>query len=166
LGGYRTVFTIGCIALAAVTGVADATSDPIHRAGLAQDSACTFSATPITFGVYNINQQTSVYSVGTLTANCIRSLAFTVALSTGSGESFKPRTMTDLVNGRKYTLDYNLYTDPGRSLVWGDGTEGTHVVPALGLTVPVSLIVYGQVPGSQNPAPGTFTDTVTATITF
>lgn len=166
MDGSRTAFAIVCVALTVATGGGASANDSIHRSGVAPNSTCTISSTPITFGVYNIDQESSVYSIGTITANCDRSLAFTVALSTGGGESFKPRTMADVVNGTTYTLDYNLYTDPGRSMVWGDGADGTHVVPGLGSTIPVTMTVFGQVPGSQNPASGTFTDSVTATITF
>jgi spore coat protein U-like protein len=165
LEGYRTAVTIGCIALIVVSSAA-AASDQKHRSGLVPDSTCTFSATPITFGDYNIDQQTDALSVGTITADCAGTLAFTVALSAGSSGSFESRTMDDVVNGTRYTLNYNLYTDPGRSNVWGDGTGGSHVVPALGSTIPVSMTVYGRVPGSQKPASGSFTDTVTATIAF
>jgi spore coat protein U-like protein len=166
LEGHRTAVTIGCIALIVVSSAAAATSDPKHRLGLMPGSACTFSATPITFGIYNIDQQSDVFSVGTITADCAATLAFTVALSAGSSGSFDPRTMADVVNGTRYTLNYNLYTNPGRSIVWGDGTGGSEVVPGLGSAVPVSMTVYGRVPGSQKPASGSFTDTVTATIAF
>ena len=47
--------------------------------------------------------------------------SFQVALSTGGSGSYATRKMS---NGTD-TLSYNLYTDAGHTIIWGDGSGGT-----------------------------------------
>jgi spore coat protein U-like protein len=65
-------------------------------------------------------------------------------------------------------LSYNLYTDAGHTMIWGDGSGGTSTnsfggLISLGST---SFTVYGRVPKGQYPMPGSFTDTITVTVTY
>src|SRR5205823_1569242 len=90
--------------------------------------------------------------------------SFTVALSTGNAGVFNPRKM---LNGGK-TLKYNMYIDTGYLLIWGDGTSGT-VTQSYNVTLgqsQVSFTDYGQVPSSQIVISGTYTDSITVTVTF
>ena len=63
-----------------------------------------------------------------------------------------------------------MYTDPTRLLVWGDGSTGSHTVSDsyLALLTPTTkhYTVYGRVPGGQNKPAGTYSDTVTVTVTY
>jgi len=91
-----------------------------------------------------------------------------VDLSTGAG-TYANRT---LVNGSD-TLNYNLYTTSGYGTVWGDGTGSTGRGSGTGAGMAAgnaqSLIVYGRLLASANTAAvgsGTYTDSITATVTY
>ena len=63
------------------------------------------------------------------------------------------------------TINYSLYTDAGRTTVWGN-TVGTDAVSATGNGASQSYTVYGRVPAQTTPAPATYTDTITVTVTY
>lgn len=52
------------------------------------------------------------------------------------------------------TLSYNLFTDAGRTTIWGDGTGGTSYqsLPAGSSTHTEAFILYGRIPGNQSQA--------------
>jgi spore coat protein U domain-containing protein, fimbrial subunit CupE1/2/3/6 len=62
-------------------------------------------------------------------------------------------------------VTYSLYTDTGRTTVWGN-TVGTDTVAATGNGASQSYTVFGRVPSQSTPAPGTYTDTITVTVTY
>jgi spore coat protein U-like protein len=64
------------------------------------------------------------------------------------------------------TVNYNMYTDVGRTKIWGDGTAGSSVNPQTGTGAAQAITVYGRIPTGQTPATGTYNDTITVTLTF
>jgi spore coat protein U-like protein len=133
-------------------------------------STCTVATTGITFPAYASPGSANSDSTGDVAVTCTATLlagtgSYTIAISTGSG-AFTNRT---LISGTHF-LNYNLYTDSARSIVWGDGTGGTQTVSDsyLILLTPTTrhYTAYGRVPGSQNKPAGTYTDTVTVTVTY
>lgn len=64
------------------------------------------------------------------------------------------------------TVSYQLYLDAGFATIWGDGTAGTTMVVGTGTGLVQAIPVYARVPSQTTPAPGPYTDTVTATIQF
>jgi spore coat protein U-like protein len=128
--------------------------------------ALSVSATGVNFGVYDPGAASSTKSMGTVAVQCTIGIlpSFQVALSTGGSGSYATRKMS---NGTD-RLSYNLYTDAGRTIIWGDGSGGTSInsfggLISLGST---SFTVYGKAPKGQYPAPGSFTDTITVTVTY
>src|SRR5690606_41443802 len=86
-----------------------------------------------------------------------------VSLEEGSnagGGGIAARNMAGGVN----LVAYQLYSDAGLTQVWGE-TIGTDTVAGTGTGAVQALSVYGEVPSANSPA-GTYTDTITATITF
>ncbi len=63
-------------------------------------------------------------------------------------------------------LTYTLYSNAGRTTTWGDGTTYGAQVSGTGSGANQSLTVYGRVPASQSPTPGSFTDTVVVTLSY
>ena len=63
------------------------------------------------------------------------------------------------------TVNYTLYSNSGRTTLWGN-TVGTDTVAATGNGASQSYTVYGRVPTQAAPAPGTYTDTITVTVTY
>src|SRR5205085_11704978 len=74
-------------------------------------------------------------------------------------------TKTDLGAAR---LNYNMYTTPSYTIVWGDGTSGTSVenYNANQNQNQISFTDYGRVPASQFVTAGSYTDTITVTVTY
>jgi spore coat protein U-like protein len=66
------------------------------------------------------------------------------------------------------TLNYNIYTSAGLASIWGDGTGGTITVNYNGAGNPNSLnyTAYGSVPTGQYVTSGSYTDTITVTVTY
>jgi spore coat protein U-like protein len=69
------------------------------------------------------------------------------------------------------TLQYNLYTTAALTTVFGDGTgaTGTDAGTGTGMANALQYTVYGQLPdnaANQASIPGTYTDTVTVTVTY
>jgi spore coat protein U-like protein len=62
-------------------------------------------------------------------------------------------------------LSYALFQDAARTINWGV-TIGTDTLTGSGNGNAQALIVYGRVATGQLIAPGAYTDTVTATITY
>jgi spore coat protein U-like protein len=62
-------------------------------------------------------------------------------------------------------LAYSLFSNPAMSINWGQ-TIGANTVIGTGTGVQQSLTVYGQIPAGQVVNPGSYTDTITATVTY
>ena len=130
-------------------------------------SSCTVSASGVAFGTYAADSPSALTSTGTISVACTvpsGSNAVTVALSTGSSGSFGTRTLTSGAN----SLIYNLYLNAVYTQLWGNGTSGTltettsvtHTQPRFTNTV------YGQIPALQDVPAGTYTDTITVTVSY
>ncbi len=65
-------------------------------------------------------------------------------------------------------LEYNIYTDVTRTVIFGDGTGGTSNVQVKrkGQPEPWTEIVsmYGQIPPGQDVSAGTYSDSLSATV--
>jgi spore coat protein U-like protein len=121
---------------------------------------CSISATALNFGTYT---GVAANGTSTLTVQCPSGTTYNVGLDQGqaSGATVTTRQM---MNGAK-TLNYTLYSDSGRSKNWGK-TVGTDTVAGTGSGSNQSLTVYGQIQAVQTPVPGSYTDTITATLTY
>lgn len=139
---------------------------------------CTVSASGVAFGVYDQFSAINDDSTGSITVTCtnigngggVTRIDYAVALSTGSSGSYAQRFMT---SGAP-RLNYNLYVDAGRSVVWGSGNGGTSLItgsmtvgPGVGNgTRTDTHIVYGRVPARQDAAEGAYADAIVLTLTF
>lgn len=126
-------------------------------------SYCSVSANNMSFGTYSPSSTTALTTTAALAVTCTNTTPYSVGLSAGSSNSTTQRTM--LAAGGS-TLNYNLYTSNSYGTVWGN-TSANWVTPSGGGTgVAQSLTVYGSIPGGQNVTPGSYTDTITATINY
>jgi spore coat protein U-like protein len=126
-------------------------------------ATCLISATALAFGTY-----TGVVAIGTstVTLTCTNSTPYTVGLSAGLGATPAATVTTRKMTGvAPATLNYALFSDTGRTANWGD-TLATTWQAGTGNGLAQVLTVYGQVAAGQYVAPGSYTDTVTATITY
>ncbi len=111
-------------------------------------------------GLLNSNiDQTSSFIV-----KCTQGTDYEIALDAGttSGGTTTTRKMTD---GNGNTVDYEMYSDSGRSSNWGN-TSGSDTVASTGTGTDQSFTVYGRVPPQATPPAGDYTDTVTITVSY
>jgi len=123
-------------------------------------SFCTLTAQPLPFCNYS---NVALNGTASLTATCTNVSAYTIALDlgTGTGATVAARKMTLNTN----TLSYALYQDSAHTLPWGP-TTGTNSEAGTGNGAAQTLTVYGVIAAGQYVPVGTYTDTVTATISF
>lgn len=152
--------TIGCITGLSCLGC--------WVAAQAQGAGCRFqSVTGLNFGSYDPFSPVPLDTTGQVQFVCVGGFnirSVTVQLSQGSSNSFTPRQMSSGSD----RLNYNLYLDADRSMIWGDGTGGTQqrgpFIP--GNNVLNTLTIYGRIPAQQWVAPGLYTDSLRVTIIF
>lgn len=125
-------------------------------------AACVASASTMNFGNYTASSGSADNANSTVTVTCSNNDPYTVALNGGNSGHVAARTMTNGTN----TLGYGVYTSSGYSTIWGDGTNGTSTVSGTGNGVAQNYTAYGQVPVGEYSAAGSYSDTLTATVTF
>lgn len=99
----------------------------------------------------------------TFNVQCTDTTTYNVGLDAGTTTG--GTTTTRLLDSGTDTVQYTMWSDAGRSVNWGD-TVGTDTVAGTGNGAEQTLTIYGRVPIQTTPAPGTYTDTVTVTITY
>lgn len=105
----------------------------------------------------------AIYVACTKTATAVVSLDQGQAPSAGSSCAAPQRRMT---NGSNF-LAYNIFTDAGLTQPWGCSPgSNTLSFSSLSAFSPVKLVPYGYSPSSQDVPAGTYTDTVTITVSF
>ena len=93
---------------------------------------------------------------------CTANTPYSIALNGGQNGTPVDRKMKSAAD----ELPYGLYSDPARTAFWGDGASGARV-SGTGNGMTQAITVYGKLPvPSAVPKPGTYTDTVTATLTY
>lgn len=122
-------------------------------------ATCTANSSGVSFGDYDPLQSGDTESTGSIQIDCDAPVTASIALTAGSG-TFTARTMSNGIS----ELQYNLYSDAQRIAVWGDGTAGSQPVSVTAQTADVP--VYGAIPGRQNVTAGSYSDTITVTVTF
>ncbi|CAN5735129.1 hypothetical protein BH09PSE5_BH09PSE5_00130 [soil metagenome] len=128
-------------------------------APLAASAQCTVTSTPILFGTYDPFAAAANHGTGTITVACEAPTPYQIAIGTGVAGSFDRRLLS--ITG---ALAYSLYSDAGRSSVWGDGSGATSRVSGSGLGAIHDI--YGAIPARQNVRAGSYVDSLVVTIEF
>lgn len=158
---------IAAMSVAAIGSVSAATVTTTFTVDATVLKNCAVSATNLSFGNYTPGSG-NIDSTSTISVRCTKTTGYTVALDRGTttGSSITQRL---LVNGAN-TLQYNLYNETTRTTLWGDGTTGaTSAGTGAGFATTQNLTVYGRLPDNttnQNATVGTYTDTITVTVTY
>jgi spore coat protein U-like protein len=123
-------------------------------------STCIISAAAMSFGTY-ISTAVST-AASTVTVTCTNTTPYTLGLDAGqaTGATVTTRQMK---NGAAL-LNYSLFSDSLRTVNWGN-TVGSWVSGTGNGSAQV-LNVYGQISAAQYVTPGSFADTITATVTY
>lgn len=136
-------------------------------AGRPAYAACSVSVTAgISFGSYDVFSPTPVDTTGNISYRCDQGHDYTairISLTRGRSTTYAARVLAfgaDL-------LQYNLFLDPARTVVWGDGSEGSGVLSDAGTSLNRQNVpVYARIRPGQDARPGPYNDSVTVVIDF
>ena len=123
--------------------------------------ACNVAAGSLAFGAIDPLAGFDTDSSSSITVSCAVPTPYVISISTGQSGRLQ-RKMTSGVA----LLDYQLYADPSRASVWGDGAGGSITVNGSADAAGTSHTVHGRVPEQRQAAPGMYIDTLVVTVTF
>ena len=131
---------------------------------------CTISAANINFGNYDplvANATTPLDLSSTVTVACTKGTTATVGLDPGLNSAFATGTTRAMTSGggSPSFLSYDIFKDAGHTTVWGNAGAGLVSYTAAS-KAPVALTDYGRILAGEDQPVGSYSDTVTATITF
>lgn len=131
--------------------------------------SCGVTTTPVNFMNYDVFSFSPTYSTGIVLVTCNapaqNPVTVTISINSGGSGTFNPRQMraatgTDLLN-------YYLFTDASRTVIWGDGTGGTSTVTNMVTrNAPWNATIYGTLPPRQNLRAGNYSDTLMVTVNW
>lgn len=155
---------IAFAALAATPASAATTSDSL-AVSASVTASCAVSTTAVAFGNVNVLSGSNVDATGGLSVTCTSGTAWSAAADAGAGTGASLATRK-MANGSDL-LNYVLYTDSGRTSVWGNGAGGTATFSDTGDGSAQASTIYARVPSGQASLPaGSYADTVTVTVTY
>jgi spore coat protein U-like protein len=165
-----TVAGATALALGAVSGSQAATAVDDLDVSATVEAVCTITATALNFGTYDpvsVNAASNDDVATTLAVACTDGADAVVTLGQGTnantgGGSTDAAPLRRLYDGVGEYLNYQLYSNAGRTLVWDNDTG----VAYTGTGGSQNLDVYGRIPFGQNVPEGVYTDLVVATIEF
>jgi len=106
----------------------------------------------------NIDAQSSIQ------VQCTNTTPYNVGFDKGTnGASVTARQLKGGPSNE--TINYAIYSNSGRTTNWGN-TVGTDTVTGTGSGTAQTIQVYGRVPAQTTPTPGSYTDTITVTVTY
>jgi spore coat protein U-like protein len=161
----RRIGLIGVLAAGCLLQSAEAatTTTTTFQVSVTLTATCTInSAGALNFGpsvgILNANvDQSSAIQV-----TCSNSTPYTIGLDAGQGSG--ATVATRKLTGGSVTINYTLYSDSSHSVVWGNGPSD--LVSGTGNGTSQSYTVFGRIPTQTTPAPGTYVDTITVTVSY
>lgn len=150
-------------ALAAPSASSAATDTDTMTVTATVIASCDVDAQDLAFGNYDPVSSEPLDIGTTIAVTCTHGTSYDISLDAGvgAGATVAARRMTFGGN----TLSYSLYSNAGRTSVWGS-TIGNNTVEGTGDGALQTLNVYGRVPTNQTAPAGSYTDTVTVTVTY
>ncbi|MFO1418472.1 MAG: spore coat U domain-containing protein [Methylotetracoccus sp.] len=171
-GLYRALLTAMASAMIAASGSAGAATatNTLGVNGAVVNSCAVTSTAAIAFGNYDpavTNLSANLDQQGTVTVQCTTGAGYTIFLSEGSGTGATCSAATPvraMSDGASHELSYSLYQDSNRTTQWG--CDAANDFEGEGTGNAEAINVYGRVPGGQNQPKGSYSDTLTVTVTY
>jgi spore coat protein U-like protein len=123
---------------------------------------CRVTTSNLDFGVAGVLTGARDGS-STLTPTCTNGTGYTIGLNGGLSGASNP-TLRRMSKGVE-SIIYGLYHDAARAQPFGNAA-GVDTVASTGTGLPQARTVYGRVAAQSTPSPGTYTDTIVATVTY
>jgi len=168
----RPLLAAVCACALGAGGVLAATATTTFTVTAAVSANCTISAAAIVFPSYDpvvANASTAATSTGSVIITCTKGSGPTIGLNAGSNPGAVAGVTRAMANGTN-RLGYELLQPaaaPGNGAVWTD-IGGANPLNA-GVSPSKagrSFTVQAQIPGGQDVAVGSYSDTITATVNF
>jgi spore coat protein U-like protein len=151
------------LAGASLNAHAGTTNNNFQASASVNASCQSLSATNLSFGTYDPTSATDITATSTVSVACttgtVPSIAFNAGTTTGAS------TAQRLLANASNTMNYNIYTNNTYAQV----LDASHTlsITGTGLGNSVSTTAYGKIPKNQlNVVTGSFTDTITVTVTY
>ncbi len=128
-------------------------------------SSCALSAANLAFGNYDPLSAANTDGTTTVTVTCSLLTPYNLGISAGANGSGVSARQMLIGGGGTEKLNYSLFRDALRTLNWGV-TVGTDTLSGLGTGLAVPTPVYGRIGAGQNQPIGSYSDTVTVTVTY
>ena len=132
---------------------------------------CRFQEAPaVAFGPYDVFSPIATTATSTLIFRCTGigngTSVVAVSLSPGNSNNAQTRTLRELAGGSD-VLNYNIFSDPGHTQIWGGGSSGhAPVVVSVANNNTEILTMYGLIPAQQNAGMGRYGDSLSVTLNF
>jgi spore coat protein U-like protein len=153
VGSYLGTLTVS------MTSDGTITRTRTFNASVTVTGTCVIQPGSVLFGSYDPGSATPRDAAGTLSITCSAGTPYTVSLGAGNNPAGPTRQMASGTS----LLQYGLYSDAGRTVVWDTVSLVGGTAPS---TAPIALPVYGRIPPGQLVAAGTYGDVVQATVNF
>jgi spore coat protein U-like protein len=141
----------------ALTATANFTAQIVITANCSVGSTNTLN-----FGTQGV-LSSIVDTTATFAVTCTSGTTYNVGLNAGSTTG--GTTTTRLMANGANTISYKMFSDSGRTTNWGN-MIGTDTIAGTGSGAAQTMTIYGRVPIQSTPAPNTYTDLVTITVTY
>jgi spore coat protein U-like protein len=127
-----------------------------------QANCQVISTNTLNFGTQGV-VTANIDASASFAVQCTNTTPYNVSLDAGttSGGTITTRLMTS----GSATVSYKMYSNASHTANWGN-TIGTDTVSGTGNGSSQTLTVYGRAPPQATPAPATYNDTVTVTLTY
>jgi spore coat protein U-like protein len=176
LGGLSLKTAVFAIAAAAVMVLMPSTASAGTTTGTLAASAtiantCHYNSGTMSFGPYDpivTNAATALSVTGTISLTCTINDSLTMTANAGANSSHASGACATatcsraMASGTNY-LSYDLYTTSGHTTVWNATNSIADTVTG---SMNQSLSVYGYIPAAIADPAGSYSDSVTVTVTF
>ncbi|HZP10963.1 MAG TPA: spore coat U domain-containing protein [Nevskiaceae bacterium] len=165
---FKKVLVAGALIACTSSAVQASTTTTTFNVTATVISSCSTSASDLAFGNYDPLAVGAAVGTTTVTVTCSLLAPYSIGLSIGTnGVAINNRKMK-ITGGGTDLLNYGLYRDLSHTLNWGITTGlGGDTLNLVGTGLAVGSTVFGTIPAGQTGASvGSYTDTITVTITF
>ena len=129
---------------------------------------CSVESGKIDFPAYDVYGTTPIDGVGELRYMCSpdqKDVTPTIRIVFGPATD---GTFTRVMSHGSEKLKYNVYLDPSRTAIWGDGSAGTmtYVAACCAVGKFAVLSMYGRIPAGQDVEAGNYVDSLLMNLEF
>lgn len=163
----RTILIAGALAAAALApfNAHAGTDTDTFTVSANVIATCDVVANDLEFGDYNPVTAANLDVATTMSLTCTNGTAYNVALDLGAGTGASTATRYMANGGGTDFLGYTLYRNAGRTQLWGS-TIGTNTLSGTGAGTAANIDVFARIPMNQAVPSGSYTDTITVTVSW